>query len=142
MQSTRMAHACAHDARTEIRSRLSPSRLEASSPELLHTCSYMLSVPIERLTYIRYKLEYRASGDIRCSLCAHRVLENRLSPSRLEANSPELLHTPSYMLLVRIARLTYVCYKLGYRASDDIRSVQKAPNIVASAISQFVAYIY
>ena len=86
MQSTRMAHARAHDARTEIRSRLSPSRLEANSPELLHTCSYMLSVPIERLTYIRYKLEYRASDDIRCSL--------------------------------------------------------QRPNIVARAISQFVAYIY
>ena len=86
MQGTRMAHARAHDARTEIRS--------------------------------------------------------RLSPSRLEANSPELLHTPSHILSVPIARLTYICYKLGYRASDDIRSVQKAPNIVASAISQFVAYIY
>ena len=87
MQGTRMAHARAHDARTEIRSRLSPSRLEANSPELLHTRTYILSVPI--------------------------------------------------------ARLTYICYKLGYRASDDmIRSLQKAPNIVASAISQFVAYIY
>ena len=76
------------------------------------------------------------------ALCAHRVLENRLSPSRLEANSPELLHTRTYILSVPIARLTYICYKLGYRANDDIRSVQKAPNIVASAISQFVAYIY
>ena len=80
MQGTRMAHARAHDARTEIRSRLSPSRLEASSPELLHTCSYMLSVPV--------------------------------------------------------ARLTYIHYRLGYRASDDIRSLQKTPNIVASAINQ------
>ena len=77
--------------------------------------------------------------------CAHDArteIRSRLSPSRLEASSPELLHTPSYMLLVRIARLTYVCYKLGYRASDDIRSLQKAPNIVASAISQSLAYIY
>ena len=76
-----------------------------------------------------------------CARTEHRS-ENRLSPSRLEANSPELLHTRTYILSVPIARLTYICYKLGYRASDDIRSVQKAPNIVASAISQFVAYIY
>ena len=74
-----------------------------------------------------------------CALCAHRVLENRLSPSRLEANSPELLHTRTYILSVPIARLTYISYELGYRASDDIRSVQRAPNVVASAISQFVA---
>ena len=67
---------------------------------------------------------------------------NRLSPSQLGANSPELLHTCSNVMQIPAARLIYMCYRLRYRASDDIRSLQKAPNIVASAISQFVAYIY
>ena len=35
-----------------------------------------------------------------------------------------------------------MCYRLRYRASDDIRSLQKAPNIVASAINQNIAYVY
>ena len=76
------------------------------------------------------------------ALCAHRVLENRLSPSRLGASSPELLHT--VLICCRyLSRVLHV-YATNWdiSASDDIRSLQKAPKIVASAISQFVAYIY
>ena len=40
-----------------------------------------------------------------------------------------------------IARIIYICYVLIYRASDDIRCFLQRPNIVASAISQFEAYI-
>ena len=63
-----MAHARAHDAYTEIRSRLSPSRLGDVSLELAHRHRYLVPLPIARILYICYLKNYGARHDIRCFL--------------------------------------------------------------------------
>ena len=76
------------------------------------------------------------------ALCAHRVLENRLSPSMLGDSSPELSHTCRYTISIPRARIIFVCYVWVYRATPDFRSPQQTPKTVSRAISQCLAYIY
>ena len=76
------------------------------------------------------------------ALCAHRVRENRLSPSMLGDNSPELSHTCRYTISIPLARIIFICYVWIYRATPDFRSPQQTPKTVSRAISKSLAYIY
>ena len=73
--------------------------------------------------------------------CMLRIMKSRLSPVKIWGDADEKRHTYAHSYALLDKHLIYIRYKLGYRASDDIRCSLHRPNIVASAISQFVAYI-
>ena len=60
----------------------------------------------------------------------------------MEGDADANRHTYAHSYALLDKHLIYIRYKLGYRASDDIRCFLQRPNIVSRAINRNIAYVY